>query len=61
MYEVLVADDYHPSADEAVTALEGLVNERLQEGWELQGGVSLAYDNETNSYSAAQAVVKKRK
>ena len=57
MYKILVAED-EPSADEAATALENMVNVYLHEGWKTEGGVSLAYDSLTENYSAAQAIVK---
>lgn len=60
MYKVLSVED-EPSAGEAVTALEVLVNEKLQEGWTPQGGVSVTYDSFMENYSASQAIVKERK
>ena len=46
---------------DAVKYLEKEVNELLQEGWELQGGVSVS-KADNGSYSAAcQAMVKKEK
>lgn len=60
MYKVLSVED-GSSVSEAVTYLEVLVNEKLQEGWTPQGGVSVTYDSFMENYSAAQAVVKERK
>lgn len=60
MYKILVAQD-EPSAEEATTFLENMVNAYLKKGWEMQGGVSLTYDSQTETYSAAQAVIKERK
>lgn len=59
MYKILVAED-EPSADEAATFLENMVNAYLQNGWKMQGGVSLTYDTTTGAYSAAQAMIKEK-
>ena len=59
MYRILVAED-EPSADEAATVLENMVNEYLQNGWKTFGGVSLTYDATVESYAMAQAMIKEK-
>jgi hypothetical protein len=52
-YEVVIADCQY--------TIERLVNEKLAEGWELQGGVSMAitYDDHEWTHWYAQAIVKR--
>ena len=59
MYKILVAEDEN-SADEATALLENMVNEYLQNGWQMQGGVSLVYDATLETYSAVQAMIKEK-
>lgn len=56
-YKIVSVED-EPSASEAVTALENIVKDCLQEGWNVQGGVALTYSSVEESYAAAQAMVK---
>ena len=56
-YKILSVED-EPSASEAVTALESIVNDCLQEGWKVQGGVTLTYSSVEETYAAAQAMSK---
>lgn len=59
-YKILISDDA-PSADEAATLLEKMVNAYLQKGWKMYGGVSLTYNTTDESYAMAQAMIKEKK
>jgi hypothetical protein len=50
--------DYDVVVGDKADALESRVKERLRQGWELQGGVSITGDTNTREYRYVQAMIK---
>lgn len=48
-----------PLAGGCLEDFEGEVEQLMIEGWELQGGVSVTYDQSSDGYIFAQAFIKK--
>lgn len=55
-YKIVYADDHY--VFHAIDKLSDMVNKLLEEGWTLQGGVSITCNSQYSDFVAAQAVIK---